>query len=150
MDNIEPNDNSPGFSACVEKIEAAYEFMLAYAAQGRDREPAGGGSGPSIRNFLCDMETALQNIAPASKMKMAGLDIATEALQALHDFSFRLAEDADKALCVVRMVLAAPTLSSQLVDNLNASVHVRTLLTDIFVLDEALQLHARAGLAKPA
>jgi len=149
MDNIEQSDNNPSFSACVEKMEAAYEFMLAYAAQGRDREPAGGGSGPSVRNFLRDMESALENIAPASKMKMAGLDVSTEALQALHDFSFRLTEDADKALCVVKMVLTAPTLSSQLIDNLNASVHIRTLLTDIFVLDEALQLHTRAGLAKP-
>jgi hypothetical protein len=37
------------------------------------------------------------------------------------------------------MVLALPAISSQLVDNLNASIHVRALLTDIFLIDEALK-----------
>ena len=32
------------------------------------------------------------------------------------------------------------SVTSQLVDNLNASVHVRTALTDLFVLDEVLKL----------
>jgi hypothetical protein len=36
-------------------------------------------------------------------------------------------------------VLAQPAISSQLVDNLNASIHVRALLTDLFLLDEALK-----------
>ena len=37
------------------------------------------------------------------------------------------------------MVLAQKWISSQLVDNLNASIHLRTLLTDIFLIDEALK-----------
>jgi hypothetical protein len=36
-------------------------------------------------------------------------------------------------------VLAQPTISSQLVDNLNASIHLRALLTDLFLIDEALK-----------
>jgi hypothetical protein len=39
----------------------------------------------------------------------------------------------------VRLVLARPDISSQLVDNLNASIHLRALLTDLFVVDEALK-----------
>ena len=31
------------------------------------------------------------------------------------------------------------SISSQLVDNLNASIHLRTLLTDIFLIDETLK-----------
>lgn len=31
-------------------------------------------------------------------------------------------------------------MTSQLIDNLNASIHLRALLTDIFLLDETLQL----------
>ena len=54
------------------------------------------------------------------------------------------------ALTFVNVVLTAPGLSSQLIDNLNASAHLRCVLTDIFVLDEALQQHARAALASPA
>jgi hypothetical protein len=33
-------------------------------------------------------------------------------------------------------VLSKPDISSQLVDNLNASIHLRAVLTDIFLLDE--------------
>ena len=39
----------------------------------------------------------------------------------------------------VRLVLAQPGISSQLVDNLNASIHLRALLTDIFLVDEVLK-----------
>jgi hypothetical protein len=33
-----------------------------------------------------------------------------------------------------------PAISSQLIDNLNASIHPRALLTDLFLLDEILKL----------
>ena len=33
-------------------------------------------------------------------------------------------------------VLAQPGISSQLIDNLNASIHLRSLLTDLFLIDE--------------
>ena len=45
-----------------------------------------------------------------------------------------------KAGAAIRLVLAQPAISSQLIDNLNASVHLRTLLTDIFLLDETLKI----------
>jgi len=34
-------------------------------------------------------------------------------------------------------VLAQDQIGSQLVDNLNASLHLRTVLTDLFLIDEA-------------
>jgi hypothetical protein len=142
--------NNPDFAVCVEKIEAAYEFMLAYAAQGREREPTGGGAGPSIRNFLTELELGLVHVTSAARLKMAELQAGVEALQALEVFSEQLQNDAERALNVVRVVLTSPALSSQLIDNLNASVALRCLLTDLFVLDEAIQQHVRAGLARPA
>jgi hypothetical protein len=48
-----------------------------------------------------------------------------------------LKQDTANALAVVRLVLAQPRLSSQLIDNLNANIHLRTVLTDVFLLDEA-------------
>ena len=138
------------FADCVEKIESAYEYMLAYAAQGRDREPTGGGAGPSIRTFLVELEYGLIHLVSASRMKMAELQAPVEALQALEAFSDRLEADAERALTVLQVVLTAPALSSQLIDNLNASAHLRCVLTDIFVLDEALQMHLRATLAHKA
>jgi len=142
--------NDPDFATCVDKIEAAYEYMLAYAAQGREREPSGGGAGPSIRVFLNDLETGLTHLTSAARLQMAELQASVEALQALEAFSDQLQADAERALHVLRVVLTAPALSSQLIDNLNASVAIRCLLTDVFVLDEVIQQHLRAGLARPA
>ena len=42
--------------ASIDAIEAGYEFMLAYAAQGRDFEYTGGGAGPSIRMYLSGLK----------------------------------------------------------------------------------------------
>ncbi len=39
----------------------------------------------------------------------------------------------------VELVLAQPAISSQLIDNLNASIHLRALLTDLFLIDEILK-----------
>ena len=38
-------------------------------------------------------------------------------------------------------MLAQPSISSQLVDNLNASIHLRALLTDLFLIDEVFKAH---------
>ena len=47
--------------------------------------------------------------------------------------------DARKARAAIQLVLAQPAISSALVDNLNASIHLRALLTDLFLIDEALK-----------
>ena len=47
------------------------------------------------------------------------------------------------AQAAVHLVLAQPAISSQLVDNLNASIHLRALLTDLFLIDEVLKTHQR-------
>ena len=44
--------------------------------------------------------------------------------------------------------MAQPGISSQVIDNLNASVHLRALLTDLFLVDEILR--PRASDAIPA
>lgn len=47
----------------IDAIEGGYEFMLAYAAQGRDFEYTGGGAGPSIRGYLGGLKDGLGSIA---------------------------------------------------------------------------------------
>jgi hypothetical protein len=49
-----------------------------------------------------------------------------------------LQQDAAKARAAFRFVAAQPSIGSQVIDNLNASIHVRALLTDLFLIDEAL------------
>jgi hypothetical protein len=39
------------------------------------------------------------------------------------------------------MVVAQPVITSQTIDNLNANIHVRALLTDLFLIDEILKAH---------
>jgi len=50
-----------------------------------------------------------------------------------------LQRDAQDSLAALDLVLAQPAISSQLIDNLNASIHVRALLTDLFLIDEILK-----------
>jgi len=50
-----------------------------------------------------------------------------------------LERDARDSLAAIQLVLAQATLSSQLIDNLNASIHLRALLTDLFLVDEILK-----------
>lgn len=127
-------DARQAFAGHIEIIEANYEFMLAYAAQGRDGELAGG-DGPSIRRALMDLSAALGEIAQGARAAAPQGD--------LDDFLDVLERDAAKAGAAVSAALTAPSIGSQLVDNLNASIHLRALLTDLFLIDEALKSLAR-------
>ena len=44
-----------------------------------------------------------------------------------------------------RLVLAQQAMSSQPMDNLNASIYIRALLTDIFLIDETLKARESDG-----
>ena len=120
----------------IEAVESGYEFLLAYAAQGRDTDK-GAAAGRNVRDYLERMAAALEGLSAVVGACAASVDpkLATTAQ------AFFAAVDADArvALGAVRLVLARPDIGSQLVDNLNASIHLRALLTDLFVLDEALK-----------
>lgn len=117
----------------IDAIEAGYEFMLAYAAQGRVSDK-GGGVASELRDYLGRMETALDGLGNAIAERLNA-----EGVQAFVDAA---ATDAERALAIVRLVLAKEAISSQLIDNVNASIHLRALLTDLFVIDESLKSSA--------
>jgi hypothetical protein len=126
------SDASPKtFAEAIAVIEETYEFMLAYAAQGRRHEEDGDG----IRERLMRAEAAVAVIGSATAK-----EIGTEQGAAVSDFLTVLKQDAGRARAAFRFVLAQPAIGSQIVDNLNALTHVRTLLTDLFLLDEALKI----------
>ena len=52
--------------------------------------------------------------------------------------------DATDALSAIELVLAQPTISSQLVGNLNASIDLRAVLTDLFLLSDIATTHMQA------
>ncbi|EFL52179.1 conserved hypothetical protein [Solidesulfovibrio fructosivorans JJ]] len=133
-------------AARCDAIEACYEFMLAYAAQGiaDDRESP---SGSQLRELLSRAVDAAAGLSAAYAATVVALHLTPE--QRYKDFLDVLDADTGKALAAMRLVLAQPRISSQLVDNLNASLHVRTLLTDVFLLDEVLPPHRTAQPAPP-
>ena len=122
------------------KIEECYEFMLAYAAQGLRTEP-GGGSGSQLRTLLTKCDEALNGLGDVFTeiVRSEGLRPAEK----YHAFIAMLNRDASDARAAVGLVLAQSSISSQLIDNLNASIHLRALLTDLFLIDEALKAHTR-------
>jgi hypothetical protein len=130
------------FSARCNAIEEAYEFMLAYAAQGLPDEK-GSASGSQIRDFLRKCDEALAGLGDAATDCVRRLGIQPPAP---YDAMIKVVEgDVRSARAAVQLVLAQPSIGSQLVDNLNASIHLRAVLTDLFLLDEVLKLHARAA-----
>jgi len=124
-----------------DSIEECYEYMLAYAGQGLPTEP-GGGSGSQIRDFLTKCDAALSGLADFITGFVGRLDVAS--MEPYGAFMAVIDRDARDAQAAVRLVLAQPSIGSQLVDNLNASIHLRALLTDLFLIDEVLKTHRRA------
>jgi hypothetical protein len=119
-----------------EAVEECYEFMLAYAAQGL-RTDEGSKSGGQVREFLQRAAKALTGLVEVCAMAVTeeGLEPAEKYVA----FFAVLDRDARDSLAAIELVLAQPSISSQLIDNLNASIHLRALLTDLFLLDEILK-----------
>ena len=120
-------------------IEESYEFMLAYAAQGLDTDQ-GSGSGAQVREYLKKCDASLSDLAAFLTRFVEQLNVESAPYAG---FIAVLERDARDAQAAVRLVLAQPAISSQLVDNLNASIHLRALLTDLFLIDEVLKTHRR-------
>jgi hypothetical protein len=120
----------------VDAIEAGYELMLAYAAQGVPTDQ-GSNTGGQLRDALKKFDAALSGLADLFR-QIAAAEHA-DRHDAYAGFLAQLDQDARAAQAGLRVVLAQPGISSMLVDNLNASIHVRALLTDLFLMDEALK-----------
>jgi hypothetical protein len=126
-------------------IEECYEFMLAYAAQGLPGD-SGSQSGGQLRHLLHQAVEALSGLADAYAIEVR--ETGVEPVAAYDAFLQVLERDAGASLAALRLVLAQPSLSSQLIDNLNASIHLRALLTDLFLIDEVLKGQPTPAAAK--
>lgn len=100
----------------IEVIESGYEFMLAFAAQGRESDKG------------LDVRETLENMSAAAAAIPGDLEKG--------DFTDVVAEDARKTCAAIGLVLSQEKISSELVDNLNVSIHLRALVTDLFLLSE--------------
>ena len=122
----------------INTIEEAYEFMLAYASQGLSSDQDSD-TGRQAREYLHRCDTALNNFGEFLTRFTEGLGLEPAAPYLA--FIAVIDRDARDAQSALQLVLAQPAISSQLVDNLNASIHLRALLTDLFLIDEVLKGH---------
>ena len=117
-------------------IEECYEFMLAYAAQGLPSDE-GSKSGGQVREYLNRAVKAIAGLA--ENCTAAVKQERWEPAERYYTFFKVLRRDADDSLAAIELVLAQPAISSQLIDNLNASIHLRALLTDLFLVSEIVE-----------
>ena len=123
-------------------IEECYEFMLAYAAQGL-RGDESSRSGGQIREYL---DRAVKAIAGLAESCATASQLERwEPSERYQAFFQVLARDAYDSLVAFQLVLAQPAISSQLIDNLNASIHLRALLTDLFLVSEIVGTQRVSG-----
>jgi hypothetical protein len=123
-------------SARCNAIEECYEFLLAYAGQGLSGKE-NSQSSAQVRDYLNRAVEALSGLAEAYDRA-----VRHEKLQPADRYLAFLAvleNDTRDSLATIHLVLAQTTISSQLIDNLNASIHLRALLTDLFLIDEILK-----------
>src|SRR5690349_18042806 len=116
----------------IDIIERGYEYLLAYAAQGRQDD-----TGSEARQTLTNMHRALANLGDALSEAIRRASEAAEKTAAA--FLSAVSEDVRKAQGAIALVLSRPAISSLHVDNLNASIHLRALLTDLFLIEQALK-----------
>jgi len=109
--------------------------MLAFAGQGLPAEASGRDG--LIRDFLSRAAGALAGLENAYASEVQAL--VSSAPEPYAAFQVVLGRDARDSLVAIELVLAQPAISSQLIDNLNASIHLRALLTDLFLIDEILK-----------
>ncbi len=109
----------------IETIESGYEYLLAFAAQGRPAQVETG-PGPHARPTIEGIAVAMQNIAAA-------------LADSEDDFEQLIASDCGRAGAALGFILAQEKIGSEIVDNLNASIHLRAVLTDLFLYSEALK-----------
>lgn len=124
------NQQAAILRAAFDTIEEAYEFMLAYAAQGRKDEALEGKSGgeSQIRQYLVRFREALDGLQDATASGLGGPDGA--------DFCGRFVSDLSTVRSVLGLLLAQPSISSDMVDNTASLVAMRAFLTDVFFIDQ--------------
>ena len=115
----------------IDSIESSYEFFLAYAAQGRTTDE-GAKAGAELREFLTKLEDALEGLADTVAEAVSG----QEPRDSWDQMTSVVRRDAAAALSAVQLVAARSSISSQLIDNLNANMHLRAVLTDLFLVDD--------------
>jgi hypothetical protein len=118
-----------------ETIEDCYEFTLSYAAKGLATDE-GSDLGKQLREKLTAAVKTMRGLEASCALALVELKLTPG--QTYDAFFAVLARDAQSSVAAIELVLAQPVISSQLIDNLNASIHLRALLTDLFLITDVV------------
>ena len=121
----------------IDAVDSAYEFLLAYAAQGREDDV--GGPAPRARDILAELDEALVSIV--SRLNKPDPRASKERRK----FDTLAIEDIAKSRIALALVGSQSRISSELIDNLNASIHLRTVLTNLWILSETLEITSQGS-----
>ncbi len=110
--------------------------MLAYAGQGLPSD-AGTQAGAPGSRVSDSRHSGADRIAASCTRAVEEAHL--EPAAKIQAFIAVLDRDAHDSLAALELVLAQPVISSQLIDNLNASIHLRALLTDLFLIGEIMR-----------
>jgi hypothetical protein len=120
-----------------DRIEECYEFTLSYAARGLAGDD-GNDSTRQLREYLTRAAEAMHELEASCRETIVHEELESREKYAV--FFTLIKRDAESAIAAIELVLAQPSIGSQLVDNLNASIHLRALLADLFLITEALDV----------
>lgn len=123
-------------------IEEYCEFTLAYAAKGR---PTGGGSKAEAKfeNTWIGLGKAMTGSVAACACAVKRDQL--EPAERCQGFFVILERDGADGFADDDLVLALLSTSSQFLENLGASIHLRALLTDLFLIGKLSKIQGSAG-----
>ena len=116
--------------SAIDDVEEAYEFMLAYAAQGRQTEADTGGES-QIRGFLQRFRAGLDVFSNHTAVLLP--DGGTTSAYAAH-----FNRDTQTMKSILDMLIASSNITSDMIDNTNGMIAVRSFLTNMFFVDQVL------------
>ncbi len=119
-----------------ETIEECYEFTLSFAARGLASDESS-----ELREHLTRAVVAMRGLERSCAETVGEQQFASlgkDNFGKYEVFFTVLKRDAESALAAMELVLAQRTIGSRLIDNLNASIHLRALLADLFLITEIL------------
>lgn len=121
------------FQDGVERVEEAYEFMIAYAGQGIGREVQTRTSG-DVREYLVQLSEGLEDALDAAGRIPAEFDLAGAAHY--DGVLEEMAREREEANDVLELLAAQDRITSQQVDNINGMSVFQSVMMKLFFLDE--------------
>jgi len=123
----------------IESAEEAYEFLIAYAGRGLDRNQPPGTS-EEVRDTLEKLGEAMADAHEAAGAVADEHDLEGEAHYA--SMLSRMGEEIDEARIIVSLLSAQDRITSAQVDNMNGMSVFQSVMMKFFFLDE-LTAHLR-------